>query len=279
VRVSKDSPARVNLNKEQKKDPMKMNKLITTAVLALASAALLEGSAMAQTFNTGDLILGFRLNSGTGTSGTNLEIDLGSASTFNFATSHSVAGLNVSDLTSLYTASWNSNANLVWSVAAATDASSNILFLSDPSNASTVIPIKSTSGDATSIRGLYSEQGSPQGSNASSFDVAPTDASSYASIIRNVNGGSQFSTDYNFVPFETEQGVSSSGTSIDLYELVPAIGKGANNQTATDLGTFTVNGNGTLDFTAAAVPEPSTYALFGFSALALLMMSRRLNRA
>ena len=263
---------------------MKMNKLITTALLALAGAALLESSAMAQNFTSGDLLLNFRLTSGSGTTGSDLEVNLGLASAFNFSqTNQTLAQLNVSDLNTLYGAggTWNSNANLVWSIVGAN--SSNDLFLSDPSATVLTTPISSTTTPKATISALYTEAGSPQGANSSSFVVSPTDANSYASVIKNVNSlAGQYPTDYNFVAFEptTEQGVSGSGTSIDLYEFTPATGKGGSTPaTITDLGTFVLGGNGVLTYDPQAVPEPSTYALFGLGALVVVLMRRRAIKA
>ncbi len=45
-------------------------------------------------------------------------------------------------------------------------------------------------------------------------------------------------------------------------------------QPTTLLGTFTLEDNGTLEFTAEAVPEPSTYAL-GIAAIALFVVLKR----
>src|SRR5271165_5478011 len=68
-----------------------MKKLLTTALLGLASAALIATDAKAATVvsNTGDLVLGFRITDATGQgANTNLEVDFG-----NIATSPTLQGL------------------------------------------------------------------------------------------------------------------------------------------------------------------------------------------
>jgi hypothetical protein len=41
------------------------------------------------------------------------------------------------------------------------------------------------------------------------------------------------------------------------------------------VGSFAFGSNGTLTYTAAAVPEPSTYALLGLGAVTLVLFARR----
>ena len=64
---------------------MKMKK-ITIALLAMAGSALLTTGAKAATYNTGDLLMGFRATTGTGF-GTDYVLDLGSPVQFRDATS------------------------------------------------------------------------------------------------------------------------------------------------------------------------------------------------
>jgi len=83
----------------------------------------------------------------------------------------------------------------------------------------------------------------------------------------------------------SELSVEASGaSSIELYLLNSTVagksGKGGTPQgpldQIIDLGTFTLSGTGDLSFTAAAIPEPSTYAMIlGVAALGFVMLRRR----
>ena len=62
---------------------------------------------------------------------------------------------------------------------------------------------------------------------------------------------------------------------LDLYRVLnPSSGS----TTGTYEGTITLNSSGTLG-AVGAVPEPSTYALFGLGAVALMAFRRRLKNA
>lgn len=110
-----------------------MKKLLTTALLGLASVALLSTNAQAAPFTggIGDLILGFRVTDNTGQGNTqNLEVDLGNMTRFTSlapgqtitldATTPGSADLSLADLTSIYGANWNTRTDLVWGAMAAT---------------------------------------------------------------------------------------------------------------------------------------------------------------
>lgn len=258
--------------------------------MALALATL-GASAKAATFTTssGDLILSFRDKSNTVQS--NLEVDLGLASNFvTFATNNpggtlnldlngayygANGGLAVADLTSVYGDNWNSNSSLVWSVAGVTNqgAPSVNLFLTfpgTPDNRSSAATYNNTaSGRINGVRvGL---NGATALTGPTSGQIASTLSSSYSVEIRNGNPGS-YSKDYNFLTHSTESGVVSDGSiSLELYQYTA--GSGA----PTDLGTFTLGSNGDLAFTAA-IPEPSTYAMFAIGGFGILFLYRRGNR-
>jgi len=105
-----------------------MKKLVTTALLALASFALISMDAKA--VGIGDLILGFRVTDNTGTGATeNLELDLGNMSQFtslapgttvNLSTSTSGPGLSLTDLQNTYGTNWNTRTDVAWGAMAAT---------------------------------------------------------------------------------------------------------------------------------------------------------------
>jgi hypothetical protein len=274
---------------------MKMNKLITTALLALASAALLGTSASAQQFSNGDLMLDFRVNTGTGTGGTqNLEVDLGKTSgigAFNFAVSNNDVITLTNDLNTIYGSP--TAANLVFSLAAA--GGTSFEYISNPGNSATLNPtsLQGNEGQISALYGTPSSETAGQATGAYNVAVGTpsvSDPEAYSDVLTNVNGdhgnqGNVFPENYNFVPFSTE---AADGSSIDLYEIYDT---GANTRTSplvahdTDLGTFTLSSTGVLSYASASVlpppvvPEPSTYALFGLGAAVMLFLRRRMVKA
>jgi len=263
---------------------MKMNKLITTAaVLAFATVAL-AGAAKAQSFQNGDLLLDFRVTDGTGTGATkDLEIDLGAPSQFSFTTTHTVSNLLVADLTSTYGANWATRGDLAWSVVSANAAGD--MYLTFSPSVENSINSSNPAGGATNggaITGIYSESNGVAATGNGAFVVTTSsgDGSSYTDTLTNVNhdhGPTTYSTDYGFAPFSTEALTSSSGSVLDIYEQTPSA-RGGVLATSTNLGDFSISGAGVLSFTpdsAEVVPEPSTYALLGLGALALVLMRRR----
>jgi hypothetical protein len=257
---------------------MKMNKLTPVALLAFAGAAFFTTSASAQ-FANGDLILAFQ--NGTTTSATDLEVNLGSS--FNFSQNDAdVTGLSVTDLQDIYgggssSNTWNSVSGLKWTVVG-TDTTHD-LFLADPNNTGTMPTILSTTTDSNNIARIYNADGTATANSSVSEELLATDTTSYSNAIRNVDktfGSATFTSDYNFFnKFSTQEQVSSTGSSLDLYEL------SSTGATPVDLGTFTLGGNGVLSFKTDTViseaPEPSTYMLLGLGAAALLFMRRRMK--
>jgi len=270
-----------------------MNKLITTAAVLAFASAVFAGTASAQNFQAGDLVLDFRASSGTG-AGQDLEVNLGLGSSFNFSTSETVLSSTVlnADLVAVYGTNWSSNATLVFSIVGANGSNgtgANDIYISDPGNSSTVTATSpaATSGNAGQITPLYSEtSGTAVGTNAYNVTETTLDGSTYRAVLtdyNNTHGTGPYAANYGFVPFITEQTVSTSGSSLDLYLQTPSISHpSVVAATSTDEGTFTLGGNGALTFTAeggAVVPEPSTYALFGLGALVLVLMRRRTAKA
>jgi hypothetical protein len=94
--------------------------------------------------------------------------------------------------------------------------------------------------------------------------------------------GGLVSDTYNNSGSSTTQGpinvLTSSGGVSDLYEYTDPASRTAAAITPTFLGSFTVNSDGTLDYTSGAVPEPSAYALGGVGLLVLAWRQRQLKR-
>lgn len=270
-----------------------MKKLIISAAFALASAALVGTSASAAVFNDGDLLLNFRLSNST--SSPDLEIDLGAASSFSFTQNNNVFSTLGNDLGTVFGTNWNQNTNLVYSLVSYNSTSGNF-YVSDPGNSTNLST--SIAANAGKVDGLYSESSAltgdtALGSGAYKIVLSQTSPSSvndpfqYTDVLLNVNsdnGPTPYgaTNQYDFLTFNSEQNVTKTGTamnsSLDLYEMTP--GAGGRNPvpaTSTDLGTFTLESNGTLVY--GVVPEPSTYALFGLGAVALLFARRRFMKA
>jgi len=266
---------------------MKMNKLISTAaVLALIGLASV-GTASAQSFSQGDLILSFRLNNVT-SGGQNLEVDLGSAVSFNFAANNaSIANLSA-DLNTVYGASWATNSNLVYSVVAGTGSisgnqrQSNNIFISSPGNA---LPIDaSTPAGGTTNEGVLNNLYTVSGATALTvgYEISTNSSSSYTDVLTNYDaaqGGSAYTTDYDYGLGSGFGGTESAlGSSSDLYEQAPISGHGSTSLPAssTDLGTFEVGTNGVVSFSApVAVPEPASYVLGGIAGVLFFILRRR----
>ena len=257
-----------------------MNKLILTVALTLIGATAFVTSASAQAVAFGDLALNFRLANNTASN--DLEVDLGN---FNFSQSQaSVAGFaaGAADLSAAFTSSWASNgSNLVFSLAETDDVST--LYIGNPGNAATINKINdpASGGNMGQVANLYEEfNGTPTGTADTATVISPAgDPNSYTDVLLNVNkdyGSQPFSSDYGFATYNMEQSYSSLGSSITIYKQTSGT-----SASSTVLGTFTLEGNGTLAYQAGvgAAPEPSTYALMALGGLMLLFVRRRAMRA
>ena len=253
-----------------------MTKLTTVAILALASSAFLATSALAQnvTFSSGDLILSFRDGGKKGTTAVNnLEVDLGSAASFNFSSAATITQFNSADLTTVFGSSWNTDSTLRFSIAGSDTTTAYNLYLSNPSNGFTMPTLGGTVAQAGIVGHIYTATGSTAlTASNNSTELAATTSTSYSSAIYNVNktyGASTYNSDYNFsLPGSTETLVSSTGSvTTDLYKL--------SSGSTVDLGTFSLSSAGVLSFTPQAVPEPSSYALLVIAIGALCFLRRR----
>lgn len=71
--------------------------------------------------------------------------------------------------------------------------------------------------------------------------------------------------------------IGPTNSELDLYELIPT-GDTGSTGSGTELGSFTLDSSGNLDFTAA-VPEPSTWAILGLGTGILAFARRNRRRA
>jgi hypothetical protein len=249
----------------------KMNKL-TMAALALVALGFASTAASAQVVaGNNDVILSFQIASGTG-SNTNLEVDLGSASQFTNTAVLTFNQLNVNDLTGIYSSSWaDSSAGVNWSVAAEGTASDKFLLTS-------TTPIKTSSSSL--LAAPYGQIGNLAG--GLNGQAATANSPSAAAIGNNSNPASGIANSYTFLEAGTGYGYAANaeqtGAGTDeLYSFAPASKVGGQFPAAGDLGTFSLSSDGVLTFNginAAAVPEPSAYAL-GLCAVLLFLVLRR----
>lgn len=267
---------------------MKLNKL-TTAVVALAAAAVLGTSAEAQVttlYNSGDLLLGFEQSGAAN----NYLVDLGSASQFLSASSPVTIQLSTVDLQADFGASWASNSatNLVnWGVvgydpseAVQTSSAYTAFFtqgepsqgtLSANPGVGTLSYLKTVTAG---IKNLALSSGGFNGGTSTNDTTNAINQSASAA-----NSWSSFSpssgTGFN-LSVGVEQPLSGANNGptdsyLDLYEDIPG---GPDKE----IGTFSLSSSGLLTFdpAAAAVPEPSAYAL-GITALILFAVLKRRN--
>jgi len=282
---------------------MKKTKLLAAGLLAAAAVAVLAPSARAaNSYNTGDLFLGFE---DPGNSN-DYVVDLGPASYFiglaaspgttNITTSdYSGAGLGniASDLQTIFGTNWYANSNtpgdnLQWGVVGATahqfgsnltfGLPGNTLFLTQgeltPGTLSSA-PAKETSGVQgtvnSNILGFENAfSGSAQTANSNYAEEQTIDPINNPDSWSGENPGSgAFGLSYGIEQPTSGSNIGPTDSVLDLYEIQPG-----SSGSGTDLGSLSLTSGGALEFTSAAVPEPSTYAALGIGT-ALLLLFRR----
>lgn len=277
---------------------MKTGKLL--ASLLAFTAGTLASSAATITAGLNDLIVGFYATGGTGAS-VNLEVNLGNVSQFYGVSGQlTFSGLSATDLSGTYGANWNTRTDLFWGVVGTTGAASGTSIGSNPvasktlwaGRAQSTLGVSSSAwttgstfaqqGPAGTIAGLYS------GLAGSLNGATSTANSTVAATINNTLNGSWSKAEgttaaaFGFfnpkTSFDNGTNIVGSYAATDLYELQP------NSGAATRLGTFALSGDGVLtygaDFSAASVPEPSTYAaILGAVTLGFVAWRRRGQRA
>jgi hypothetical protein len=289
---------------------MKKLNIISPGLLAAVALAALASSAHSQTtlsYSTGDLILGFN---DPNVAGDDYVVDLGQASFFlTLAQSPGVTtditasdpahggaslGSLSTDLSTIFGTTWYGNnaqgQNVQWGIIGAsgkTAATGSIpkdtIFLTQPEDfpgAGSNDPAEGGVGTQTGWNNQiigFTTQGS--GFNAATTSTnsnfAVEEPTSFADAWGNNNLNSNaFDTNLNIEQSQNAglTDIGPTNSQLDLYELLPTSegGTGA----GTELGSFTLSSTGDLDFTAAAVPEPSTYATVALGALLLLFYRR-----
>jgi hypothetical protein len=266
---------------------LKLNVIAAIGVLLSAVAAQAQVNV-----NYGDLVLGFR-NTGAGSGqSSNLEVDLGAFSNFNLLNGQTITlsgpnGLAVQDLVNTYGASWNTNSGLLWSVASTSDSAGvpgladNTLFVTSTGTAfkrqSSAIQQTASDNIGNFIQSLNFTTATANSTVSSVIDTTNTGTANYTGGITG-NGG--FPNSYNATTtslmtlnnVERNTNITSGFVSLNLYELAPTVSGTANGLL---LGTFKLFSDGTLTFTATAVPEPSTWAAGALVALGMVGFTLR----
>jgi len=288
---------------------MKHKHLLPLGLLAGVAVALLAPSAHAQRvgFTNGDLVLGFEETTGPNSNSYDYEVNLGPASYFlTLAASPGTTDITTADFGGAglgniaadlangskgFGSDWYENSstagdNVQWGVFGAILAASNNTGLAQNTLFETIA--EQTPGQLSSAPGEGSPSSQqPQTSAFQSFSTTlgngnDTANSDYGTFISNSSATSWSGENASSSAFNGPVGIEqpTSGTYIgptnselDLWELIPSGGTGYNGN-GTLLGSFTLDSSGNLDFTSAAVPEPSTYAAIGLGAAFLLLFRR-----
>jgi len=287
---------------------MKKRNILPAGLLAAAALATLAGRAQAQTVtaNTGDLFLGFNEPGVT----SDYVVDLGPASYFltlaatpgttDITTSDfSGAGLGniATDLSSVFGSSWYANSssvgsNVQWGIAGTTTSklsSSQVFGLPNdtlfftaaeltPGSGSTGPAAKGTNAQNTIWTNINNFELNYTGENDTANSSHATVQASTQQDIWNVYNPqtNAFGANINIEQPTSGTYIGPTNSQLDLYELQPTDNGGGSAPNGTELGSFTLTSSGQLDFTsAAAVPEPSTYATVGLGAAFLLLFRRR----
>jgi hypothetical protein len=262
---------------------MKIKNILTTALLAFASMALVSTTARATalTYTDGDVFLGFSNPTAT----YNLVIKVGVLPGY---TDGSLGTLNhtftignyAADLSSIFGASWATDATLTYTAFGGDISAPGNLVISQPTT--TAAPaIDSGTGQVLFtnmmpyIQGNYGN-GSENTAGLKDFKEAVSAGGSLQSYM---SGGANSPTGLTWaaVPSTAQEAVTGKGY-IDIYNLAPN-GDGSAAAATVPGGYFSVASNGDVSYNVASVPEPSTYAMLGIGALAMGVVIRRKIKA
>ena len=260
------------------------------ALTALAAVAFTATNASALTYTSGDLLLGFRsggaetndyiVNLGNNSQFRNSDGTAYTGSAFNVSIGGTTTGALATDLNTVFGSNWSTRTDLYWGIIGALNPAAGVdrvqtVYMSSPTTAagnSTAL----TNGSVSAQSGWRSQIAAVGGQYALSTSAAVNsvgliqangDSNSWASKL----GGNGINYAYGnaFNTGQTMEASVGSGDLLDLYRLVPT-GTGAG---SFNVGSFSLNNAGTVSYaSAAAVPEPSTYAQ-AVVALAIVALS------
>ncbi len=270
------------------------SKLNRFALIALAGTAMVMGSANAApvVFADGDLVLGFR----SGASSV-YQFNLGSSISFRDNGNLGLIANIGTDLVSIFGSNWYSDGTLYMGIAGVRTnntgaspvsgdpavtiyTSKSRSNLANNSTAPTLTPRVNTATLITSMQNSFKLQNATANSSGLGAEVAKTVAGDWSEYMT-------ASTDFTYMTdIEQKLDVISSGTfagvtqvegALDLYRILNTT-TGASPSGTVGTGsretTIVIRQNGDI----YAVPEPSTYALLGLSAVAIAFVIRRRNQ-
>ncbi|MEI8312187.1 MAG: PEP-CTERM sorting domain-containing protein [Verrucomicrobiota bacterium] len=282
------------------------------ALAVLAAVAISASQARAATYNAGDLIMGFRVTGGIGSS-SNLLVNLGSAITFRDLTSTNILNItNIgTDLSNTFGTGagngveWYNRTDLSFGVVGVySSASSGAVTSGDPvrtlyaSQTRTAVGTLGSANSATPTGISGTNMGTSATSMVSLGGTTFTNAtaslnnSSVAIVGTGANtwtANTSGTTDFNAFNPGVEQTFTASAWStgtfgtatnvegaVDLYRVLNST-SGASPTGPLRSGSYeaTILINQSGQVSVSAVPEPSTYALFGLGAGAIVFAVRR----
>ena len=245
--------------------------LIGVALLGLANQHTVVASPV--TWNAGDVLIGFESTSDK----LDYLVDLGPLATLAAELSgntFSPVNLNA-DLTNVFGSGWftNSTADVQWGLFGITSAKTEVL--SSVPSGSNPLPEIGTGGLGQALANIEALGGKPGGGGASGYNGDIANGQGLTVGVEQFVGTRPDTTTTTWTgnspsvqPFGTynvtiENGVAGN---LDIY--------GITSSSQALLGRLTISTNGVI----SAVPEPSTYTLFGLAALVLMITYRRQRR-
>ena len=234
---------------------MKMTKIISTALLALAGVALLSPQVKAA-YNPGDILLGFRASDGTATQ--DYMIDIGSytslAASAAGGTTVDLGNINT-DLTAAFTNQWFTKGDIVFE-AFGLNTAAKLAWIGNNQDASQ---------PAFSLGNAGTMENAVNATTNTAYNNGTTGANT-AGVLELIGANGSYSGNYAFGIYNHSESQINAPDFLTQYTLTS---RGAN--ASTEVGYFNIASNGEISF----VPEPTTTAALATGALLLGTTLRR----
>jgi len=249
-----------------------MKRILKSALVALAAIAMLAPQIKAATtaYNAGDVLLGFRDN--TGASSNDYMIDVGQYSSFPTTGGTTFSLGNVAaDMVAAFGNTWYTSGNIVFSAFGINTANSipTFFYLTNPNNAGMKNLTSGNVGSFTNyINNVTGGQYSNEVSGSSPYGLVESKSATY-SYSAYQYGGTYSATKY-WNLFSVNPECSITGTNyLTLFTVSGGIAP-----TSAVEGTFTVNSLGNITYTAPT-PEPTTLACLAVGGMMVASTMRR----